>query len=124
MNFITFYQIPVDSAANIFLDYGLIGAVVIFLIIVVHKFYSKIDDNAQEWKNEAKDMRAKYYDLFMMMRDSSEKLIDIRERDVKERREHEQNLDKKMDELPERIVKEIHFARLQDSQKVKKTPTG
>jgi hypothetical protein len=124
MNFITFYQIPVDSAANIFLDYGLIGAVAIFLIIVVHKFYSKIDDNAQEWKNEAKDMRAKYYDLFMMMRDSSEKLIDIRERDVKERREHEQNLDKKMDELPERIVKEIHFARLQDSQKVKKTPTG
>ena len=73
--YILLFQLPLDGAANKFLDYGVIGAMVIFLSFIAYKFYQKIDENSKEWKHQAKDMAEKYTDLNIAQNENNKELI-------------------------------------------------
>jgi len=120
--YILLFQLPLDGAANKFLDYGVIGAMVIFLSFIAYKFYQKIDENSKEWKHQARDMAEKYTDLNIAQNENNKELIRIRNQDVTQNKEHQEKVERKLEELPEKIMKEFHFAELQRKQRANTTP--
>ena len=120
--YLLLFQLPIEGAANKLLDYGVIGIMIIFLAFIAFKFYQKIDENSKEWKQQAKDMAEKYTSLNIAQNENNKELIRIRNQDVTQNKEHQEKVERKLDELPEKILKEIQFAELQRKQKPNLTP--
>lgn len=115
-------SLQINEAANKFLDYGVIGAVVIVLFLIAYTFYRKIDENSKEWKDQAITMNDKYSELLLMQNNNHRELIEIRKKDVlQDEKYHETSL-KELREMPERLIKELEFRELQKRKNINTTP--
>lgn len=108
------------EASNIFLEYGLLGAILVVLALFAYKMYNRINEDQKEWKELAKQAMLRNDELtkeqHAIMRNNNanqQKLIDIRERDVEGHLKSLNDLDIKLKDLPKEVRKELQVDLLE-----------
>lgn len=96
-----------EKASEKLLDYGLLGIVVIALAFFLFKMWEKINADQAMWRTEAIESRKAFIDLSTQQNLTNQKLIDIRERDIDQEREHHDFVKKKLEDMPLAVRREL-----------------
>lgn len=100
------FQIVADPAQT-FLEYGLLGALVLVLFIVVRHLYDQTKETSKTWKEMAIKNQDSFIELSSKQNDTNQRLIDIREKDILEAREFRRELNRRMDEMPLKVAENV-----------------
>ena len=98
-----------DPVSGKFLEYGLLGALVVALFFVVRYLYLESKKDTQIWKDMALKSQENYITISIEQNKTNQKLIEIRQKDVEEAKEFRAEVTQRLNELPERILKELHY---------------
>ena len=96
-----------DSATNKLVDFGIIGVVLIFVGFMAYKMWIKINSDQEIWRTEAIESRKELINLSLKQNELNTKLIDIRERDVDLNKDNFHAIKQRLDEIPEKVRKEL-----------------
>lgn len=116
-----FLVFQLEAASNKLIDYGLLGVIVIGLAYFIYKMSEKINKDQEVWRNEAIKSREAYIELSTQQHLTNQKLIDIRQRDVDQQKEHHFHIKKKLEDLPQSVRLEL---RNELNQRENKTSAG
>lgn len=105
-----------DPVSGKFLEYGLLGALVVALFFVVRYLYLESKKDTQIWKDMAIKSQESFVNISIKQNETNQKLIEIRQKDVEEAKEFRAEVTQQLNELPERILKELHYKKLTDAQ--------
>jgi len=105
-----------DPVSGKFLEYGLLGALVVALFFVVRYLYLESKKDTQIWKDMALKSQENYITISIEQNKTNQKLIEIRQKDVEEAKEFRAEVTQRLNELPERILKELHYQKLNNAQ--------
>lgn len=115
--------LQLENASNRLLDYGVLGVVLVFIGFFAYKMYMKINEDQKIWREEAIKSRDDLIDLTIKQNELNSKLIEIRERDVDDQRTNFYSIQKKIDNMPESIRKELSVDLLEARCDTKKNNT-
>jgi hypothetical protein len=101
----TFFQI--DKALSALLEYGILGALLIFVGFFAYKMYIKINEDQKIWRNEAIASRKDLTNLMVRQNELNSTLINIRQKDVDQNKENFHDIKQHLERLPEQVAKEI-----------------
>ncbi len=106
----------IGEAGTRLLDYGVLGIALIFVGFFCWYLINAREKDAKEWKEQGKEMSKNFVQLVTKQNETNQRLIDIREKDSNENREFHEDISRKVDDLPNRLLKEMEYRTLQKSQ--------
>lgn len=113
--------LQIEAAGTKLLDYGVIGIALVFVGFFAWYLFKKQEKNADEWRDQSKKMSESFITLVTKQNETNQRLIDIREKDHSENKEFHEDISKKVDELPEKFIKEFEYRQLRQ-QNINNTP--
>ena len=105
MLYFLFFQLENESTR--LLDYGVLGVVLLFIGYFAYKMYNKINEDQKIWREEAIKSRDDLIQLTIKQNELNSRLIEIRKQDVDDQRTNFYSLQKKLDNIPENVRKEL-----------------
>lgn len=105
MLYFLFFQL--ENASTRLLDYGVLGVVLLFIGYFAYKMYNKINEDQKIWREEAIKSRDDLIQLTIKQNELNSRLIEIRKQDVDDQRTNFYSLQKKLDNIPENVRKEL-----------------
>jgi len=114
--------LQIDQAATKLLDYGILGLALIFVGFFAWYLFKQQQRYAEGWREQSAKLADSFVDLTSKQNQTNQRLIDIREKDVMQAKEYHEDIRKSVDNIPEKIIKELNYQRLQISQNPNVTP--
>lgn len=110
-----------EAATKPFLEYGVIGALCVLLLIAVRHLYLEYKKNSETWKQVALKSQDNFIEISKKQNETNQKLIEIRERDADQNKNFHVAIGKRLDEMPERIVKEFEYRKVHEPKSKEQT---
>jgi len=108
--------LQLESAISSFLNYGIVGALLIVVGFFAWHLYKIQEENSREWKFEAKASNKQFVELASKQNDIAEKQLELQKQGNIQTKEYYDSMDSKMDTLPAKIMKEIQYQKLVEAQ--------
>ena len=108
--------LQIEKAGNVLLDYGLLGALVLALVYLAWHQYSKDQRLSDEYRKDAKQSNEKLMELSFRQTSLQEKQTELQEKQANQTKEFYDSIGKKIDEIPDRVMKEMDYKKLQEAQ--------
>ncbi len=105
-----------DQAAAPLLEYGVIGALCLLLLIAVRYLFLEHEKNSKIWQELAINSQNNFLEISVKQNQTNDKLIEIRERDVDQAKNFHFEISKKIDEHTSRILKEVEYRKTKEIQ--------
>ncbi len=114
--------LQLESATAKLLDYGILGLALVFVGFFAWYLFKQQQRYAEGWREQSSKLAENFVDLVSKQNQTNQRLIDIREKDVAQSEKHHEDVKKGIQDLPEKIIKELNYQRLQISQQPNTTP--
>lgn len=101
---------------SVFLDYGVIGAVVVGLGMIAWKQYNKDQTQSDEYRKHYMDNTKEFIELSHRQTSIQEKQVEMQERQNKHFEEFYKAIDKKLDEVPVKVSDRMKLDKLNEAQ--------
>jgi predicted Holliday junction resolvase-like endonuclease len=109
-------QIADPQVTQTFLEYGLLGALVVVLFFVVRYLYLQVKETSETWKEMALKNQDSFIELSTKQNETNKRLIDIREKDISENTDFRKEVKKRMEDLPDEVAEKVLLKQINNGK--------
>jgi hypothetical protein len=113
-------QIP--SELGKYSDYGLAGLIILTLIIAVGYLFKVVHDYSKSDRQRADHFSEAFMNMSKDQNETNRKIVDVTERIAEQSKVYHDDTHRKLDEMPEKIIKEFEFRQLQKASNTTPAP--
>ena len=106
--------LQIEKISNVLLDYGVLGVILIAVAYFAWHLYKTQQTYADEWRKEAKEMTTAVVDISKEQNKINQRQVDIQEKQTIQTKEFYDALNIKMDEMPEKLIKEWRYLQMEN----------
>ncbi|MUP44889.1 hypothetical protein E0K83_03905 [Gramella sp. BOM4] len=116
--------IPLQAEASLskFADYGLPGLIILTLIIAVGYLFKILQNNSVKDRERADKSNEAFVELSKTQNETNKKIVEVCDKIADQNKTYHDDTTRRLEEMPEKIIREFEFRQLQQANKPNNTP--
>ena len=117
------YALQLESSLSKFSDYGLAGLMILTLIIAVGYLFKVLHDYSKRDRDRADTLSEALMAMSKDQNNTNRRVAEVTEKISDQVTVYHDDTNRKLDEMPAKIIKEFEYRQLQQAQNTNTTPS-